>query len=137
MKIFLDANVLFSAGKVESDLRLLLNLLRDEGHSLITSHYAYDEAERNISAKRPQWLDSFYHFTAGMHMADGYKLDTAISLDEKDRPILASAILEKCDYLLTGDRQDFGHLYNQTISGVTVVNYVTLMTLLKTRNSGL
>jgi hypothetical protein len=45
--------------------------------------------------------------------------------------ILASAILEKCDYLVTGDKRDFGHLYNQTVSGITIVNYLLLTTLLK------
>jgi len=108
-----------------------MSALRDRNHILITSHYAYDEAERNINVKRPQWLNSFYAFTAGMHRAGGHKLDIAISLAEKDRPILASAILEKCDYLLTGDKRDFGHLYNQTVSGVTIVDFVLLMSLLK------
>lgn len=108
-----------------------MNALRDGGHILITSHYAYDEAERNLSAKRPQWVENFYDFTAGMQRAGGHKLDIAISLNEKDKPILASAILEKCDYLLTGDKRDFGHLYNQTVSGVTIVDFILLMTLIK------
>lgn len=39
----------------------------------------------------------------------------------KDRPILATAISEGCDILLTGDKRDFGHLFDQTIGSVTVM----------------
>jgi len=45
-----------------------------------------------------------------------------IELVEKDRPILASAIAGQCDYLVTGDRKDFGHLFGKSVQGVKVVS---------------
>jgi predicted nucleic acid-binding protein len=126
LKVFLDANVLFSASAAGSNISRFLGALQAQGHMLVTSQYAYDEAERNIRAKRPQWATGFRELAISVAQAGGHKLDAAISLAEKDRPILASAISEKCDYLLTGDKRDFGHLYNETVSGVTVIDYTTL-----------
>ena len=48
-------------------------------------------------------------------------LPAGIVLPDKDRPILLSAIRAKATHLLTGDRQHFGVLYGQSISGVTVL----------------
>jgi len=31
------------------------------------------------------------------------------NLVDKDKPILLGAIAQKCDYLLTSDKKDFGH----------------------------
>ena len=42
------------------------------------------------------------------------------SLVEKDRPILAAAIAASADYLVTGDKSHFGHLYGTRVSGVCV-----------------
>ena len=36
------------------------------------------------------------------------------------------AIAARCDYLLTGDKRDFGHLYGKTIGGVEIVSYMML-----------
>lgn len=49
-----------------------------------------------------------------------------VELVEKDRPILGAAIAYGCDFLLTGDKKDFGHLYEKNIAGVTVVDYLCL-----------
>ena len=49
-----------------------------------------------------------------------------IVLVDKGRPILGAAIAGGCDYLLTGDKKDFGHLYGVTINTVTVMDFVSL-----------
>lgn len=46
--------------------------------------------------------------------------------DAKDQPILCAAIRARCDLLATGDRKHPGHLYDQTIEGVTVVSLLGL-----------
>jgi predicted nucleic acid-binding protein len=43
-------------------------------------------------------------------------------LVEKDRPILAAAIAASVDYLITGDKSHFGHLYGTRVSGVYVIS---------------
>jgi AbrB family looped-hinge helix DNA binding protein len=61
--------------------------------------------------------------------AQGLLLRPCISMPiefySKDRPILATAIAANCERLITGDKKDFGHLYNQTINGITILT--TLM----------
>jgi predicted nucleic acid-binding protein len=39
----------------------------------------------------------------------------------KDAPILAAAIDARCDWLVTGDRRDFGHLFGTEQRGVRVM----------------
>jgi predicted nucleic acid-binding protein len=40
----------------------------------------------------------------------------------KDAPILAAAIDARCDWLVTGDRRDFGHLFGSNQRSVLVVS---------------
>ena len=42
-------------------------------------------------------------------------------LPPKDAPILAAAVHAQADFLVTGDRRDFGHLFGLTLRGVKVV----------------
>jgi len=44
-----------------------------------------------------------------------------VVLPEKDRPILLAAIRAHATHLLTGDKQHFGPLYGQSISGVLIL----------------
>ena len=125
MKLFLDANVLFSAANADSAIARFLHLLREK-HSLVTSAYAYAEAERNIALKRPKWMEGFRHAMAGVTLVPDMPLRIDVTLADKDRPILGSAIASGCDYLLTGDKKDFGHLYGKAFGGVTVVSYTML-----------
>ena len=120
MKIFLDANILFSGSNTQSALYQLLHLL-DEKHELATSSYAIAEARRNITLKKSAWLDDFEELISHFTLCPQGHLRKDIELVEKDRPILASAITGKCGYLITGDRKDFGHLFGQTIEGVLVL----------------
>jgi predicted nucleic acid-binding protein len=125
LRLFLDANVLFSAGNAGSNIHRFLNLLR-ERHSLVTSGYAFCEAERNIHLKRPQWAEDFRRVMAGITLVADVPLTIDVTLADKDRAILGSAIASSSDYLLTGDKKDFGHLYGKNIGGVTVVSYTML-----------
>ena len=53
--------------------------------------------------------------------------DLDVKLADKDRPILCGAIAARADYLLTGDKRDFGHLFGRTISGVKIVSVQLLL----------
>lgn len=121
MKVFLDANILFSAASSDSAMAAFLRLIEKE-HALFSSTYAIAEAAKNIQAKRPHLADSLDALLNKVSMCPHAVLDADISLAEKDRPILASAIAGKCDTLVTGDKRDFGHLFGKTIQGVRILS---------------
>lgn len=124
MRIFLDANILFSATKTDGAVRLLLNLLRRAGHECCVDGYVTEEARRNLAAKAPGRLADLETLlsrlrTEGSQHADA-ALEATLPLPEKDRPVLAAAIRHGCAALVTGDRSHFGALYGKTLHGVAI-----------------
>ena len=124
MRIFLDANVLFSAAKSDGAVRQLLRLLEKSGHECCVDGYVIEEARRNLVAKAPDRvvvLDGLLSrmTTAGAQRVDA-ALETSLPLPAKDRPVLSAAIRQRCAALVTGDRTHFGPLYGRTIHGVTI-----------------
>jgi predicted nucleic acid-binding protein len=124
MRIFLDANVLFSAAKSDGAVRQLLRLLEKSGHECCVDGYVIEEARRNLVAKAPDRvvvLDGLLSrmTTAGAQRVDA-ALETSLPLPAKDRPVLSAAIRQRCSALVTGDRTHFGSLYGRTIHGVTI-----------------
>ena len=120
-KVFLDANVLFSAAyKANSRLALLWTL---PDTALVTSAYAIEEAHRNLMAYGTEALDRFDDLLDAITVTDDTNtpLPEDIELAEKDQPILSSAISAKCSHLLTGDTKHFGLLYEKSIKGVRIL----------------
>lgn len=120
MKCFLDANVLFSAANESSQLHRFIETLAID-HELITSDYAREEAMRNIRAKRSDWEHGFTIVMQKLTVVQSIDHPLSVEIVLKDRPILATAITEKCQRLITGDKRDFGHLFEKTIQGVTIL----------------
>jgi hypothetical protein len=87
----------------------------------ITSDYAREEAIRNIRAKRSDWEEGFALIMKSISVIPGIDNPLGVEINPKDRPILATAISQKCDRLITGDKRDFGHLFQKTIQGVTIL----------------
>jgi len=123
MRIFLDANVIFSAVKSEGAIHTFIHTLIDRGHLLVADPFTSEEARRNVAFKDPERLDALNRFLLSIEIAGSPSspgdLDTSIKLVDKDRPVLASAIRLYCDILLTGDSTHFGHLYGTSVQGVT------------------
>ena len=121
-RVFLDANVLFSAAcRPDSHLRALWES-SDVG--LVSSEYAVEEARRNIQLAKPGNADGLKALTDRLAVIGGVgdaDLPEGIQLHEKDRPILAAAIEAGASHLLTGDKTHFGHLFGKTVSGVLVL----------------
>ena len=134
MRIFLDANVLFSAAKSDGAIRELVDLPISKDHECVADAFVIEEARRNLAAKYPQRLDSLGALLHRVSVVGVSRWDLAISkklpLPEKDQPVLASAIGLDCDVLLTGDRTHFGPLYGRTFQGVAVHSPKTLAELL-------
>jgi predicted nucleic acid-binding protein len=124
MRVFLDANVLFSAAKSDGAMRRLLTMLRDSGHVCVADAYVVEEARRNLAAKAPdavRALDRVLSAIEEVGIRTGeVELDRTLPLPEKDKPVLASAIGNRSDVLVTGDRTHFGALYGRTVRGVAI-----------------
>ena len=126
MRVFLDANILFSAAKTDGAVRKLLRLLREASHECWVDEYVVFEAQRNLLTKGPEALSVLDALLATCHLKPGRVPATNVPradidwLPEKDRPVLAAAIRLRCDALLTGDLTHFGAGYGRTFSGVLV-----------------
>lgn len=120
MRVFLDANVIFSASNSTSAIAQLIALLADKG-VLVTSDAALLEAQKNLFLKRPQWMAAYSHLSARLVKVPTVNAVIPVALDAKDAPLLASAIHAGCDYFVTGDKKDFAHLYNQRPGGVEII----------------
>ena len=123
MRIFLDANILFSAAKSDGAIKDLLTLLEQAGHQCTANSYVIEEARRNLWAKAPDRISALEELLSRM-TASGQRVDpgleASLPLPAKDRPVLAAAIHQGCDALVTGDRTHFGALYGRTIRGVII-----------------
>ena len=124
MRIFLDANILFSAAKSDGAVRRLLQLLLDAGHECWVDGYVTEEARRNLAAKAPGSDAALHALLRRMKIAElhpsGLPDAAAPALAEKDRPVLAAAIRSHCEALVTGDRTHFGPFYGRTVGVVTI-----------------
>ena len=124
MRVFLDANVLFSAAKSDGAVRALLRLLVERGHESWADAYVVAEARRNLVAKGPEAVHVLDALLARLRVAAAAPpasepADVAW-LPEKDRPVLAAAIHLHCDALVTGDRTHFGAGYGRKLGGVVI-----------------
>jgi len=108
VRVFLDANILFSASNPKWLTGLLLEVLTAHG-SLVTSEFAAQEARRNVTAFSEDLIDGLEKWLARVHiLADRGQALAPMELAEKDRPILGAAIAANCTHLLTGDTKHFG-----------------------------
>jgi uncharacterized protein len=124
MRIFLDANILFSAAKSDGAVRRLLVLLRNARHDCWIDGYVLAEARRNLAAKHPAAVEALDALVLDLRMAGLHPTDSALMatfpLPEKDKPVLAAAIRQRCSALVTGDRTHFGPLYGKAVHGVMI-----------------
>jgi predicted nucleic acid-binding protein len=133
IRIFLDANILFSAAKSAGAIRELVSTLLRDGRELWADDYVVEEARRNLAAKAPEGLDYLTDLLKGVALAPIAAARTKrplTKLPEKDRPVLEAAIHCACDFLVTGDKTHFGHLYGTRVEGVEIVAPATLATRL-------
>lgn len=120
-RVFLDANVLFSAAYKSTRLRLLWKL---PDVQLVFSTYAVREAELNLKHIRPEAVGELIELLKKVEILSVTNLKplpSSISLVEKDVPILQAAIFTKATYLLTGDVRHFRNLFGVTVAGVVIL----------------
>lgn len=122
MRIFLDANILFSAAKSAGAVRELLEMLLEAGHELRADGYVVEEARRNLALKSPGSVRELDSLSSRIELAPVASPSvTTLPLPEKDRPVLEAAIRSRSDILLTGDRTHFGRFFGTKIEGVEIL----------------
>ncbi|MGH7895069.1 MAG: PIN domain-containing protein [Candidatus Binatia bacterium] len=121
-RVFLDANVLFSAAyRPDAGLGRLWELADVR---LLTSTYAVEEARRNLDGPaRRNRLEKLLRMVEVVGVPPTFhSLPDAVKLREKDRPILLAAIHGRASHLLTGDVRDFGRYFGKRLAGILVLS---------------
>ncbi|MGB7752274.1 MAG: PIN domain-containing protein [Candidatus Acidiferrales bacterium] len=118
-RLFLDANVLFSAA-YRPDAGLL-SLWKLKNVTLCSSRYAVEEARFNLDdddqRARLETVSQHLH----LFEAAARDLPSGISLPEKDVPILLAAMEARASHLLTGDVRHFGFHFGSRIAGILIL----------------
>ncbi len=123
-RVFLDANVLFSAAySAENGLLKLWELAKNNSNvTFVTSAYALAEAERNvISSEHGARLHTLIKSVEIVETMPPQLLPKEVAVHDKDKPILLAAISAKATHLLTGDFKHFGKYYGMTITGIIIL----------------
>jgi predicted nucleic acid-binding protein len=118
-RLFLDANVLFSAAyRPDAGLLTLWKLKRA---TLCSSRYAVEEARFNLDDEDQRARLTTLMQLLHLFEAVSRELPGGISLPEKDIPILLAAIEARATHLLTGDLRHFGPHFGHRIAGISIL----------------
>jgi uncharacterized protein len=115
-RLFLDANVLFSAAYRANEG--LLQFWKLKNVTLCSSRYALEEARtnltQNVQRRRLEKLATAIEFFDAIPRL----LAREVTLPDKDVPIFLAAIASRATYLVTGDVHHFGQYFGKTIEGI-------------------
>jgi predicted nucleic acid-binding protein len=119
-RVFLDANVLFSAAWREESGLLRLWDLPDV--KLLTSTYAVEEARINLRTPTQRLrLARLVERVETISAVHSLRLPAGVILPAKDQPILSGAIQANASHLITGDKEHFDRFFGRKVLGVTVL----------------
>ena len=121
MRVFLDANILFSGARPNSRMGAFLETLSRQA-DLLTNAHAFEEARRNLELKFPDSLKALEKLARQCEMISQLSVDLEVELPHKDQPILGGAVAGRATHLLTGDERDFGKFWGKTVQGVKIVS---------------
>jgi predicted nucleic acid-binding protein len=127
VRVFLDANVLFSAAYRETgSVRAFFALAATGACHLVSSGHAIEEARRNIAARYPRRLTDLEGLVGTLEITPEPRTSTlewaaSMGLPPKDAPILAAAVDSRCHVLATGDGTGFGRLLGRRLKGTVVM----------------
>ena len=120
-RLFLDANVLFSAAyRPDAGVARLWEV---SGAVLVTSSYVVEEARRNLTGKdqRTRLEELLKKVEIGEAMMLPPELLEKIDLPEKDWPVLGGAAAAGATHLITGDLRHFGAYFGKEVLGVQIL----------------
>ena len=118
-RLFLDANVLFSAAY--SANTGLLQFWKLKNLVLCSSRYALEEAAINLAQdvqkRRLEKLVVTIEFFEPM----SHNLPQDLTLPDKDVPIFLAAVAAQATHLITGDVRHFGRYFGKRMEGMLVL----------------
>jgi predicted nucleic acid-binding protein len=131
MRVFLDANILFSAADPRSATRPLLEALLKYAES-VSSPHAVEEVCRNLEVKRRQYVEDFKDLVKRLNVTHAFAdlRDFHINLSKEDIAVLGGAVGSRCTHFWTGDKSHFGKFYGKTIKGLVIINGIRLVDML-------
>lgn len=118
-RLFLDANVLFSAAYRPG--AGLLRLWKLPNAILCSSRYALEEARANLTTESQRVRLAELSAALKFFESSDNELPSGIALPEKDVPILLAAIAARSTHLITGDLRHFGPFFGKRIAGLTIL----------------
>ena len=117
-RLFLDANVLFSAAYRPKNG--LLALWRLKRVTLLSSPYAIEESQRNLEDDHQRLrLRRLVRSVEQIRTIAPQPL--SVDLPSKDEPILLAALAGRATHLITGDVRHFGKFFGKKIMGILVL----------------
>ena len=120
MRVFLDANVLFSAAYGSPKLETLWRLAGAGKRELLASTYVIEEARRNLHDPRHLIrLDALVKQVTLVSSAPP-DLRCPIALPPGDREAFMTALSAGATHFLTGDMKHFGPYYGKSVGGVLI-----------------
>ena len=120
-RLFLDANVLFSAAyRPDAGVARLWEV---SGAVLVTSSYVVEESRRNLTGKdqRTRLEELLKKMEIGEAMMLPPEFRGEIDLPEKDWPVLGGAAAAGATHLITGDLRHFGAYFGKEVLGVQIL----------------
>ena len=126
-RVFLDANVLFSAAyRTDSGLLRLWEVSRAV---VVSSDYALEEARRNLptEAQRVALAALAARTEIVRGACESVPLPRRVKLPADDEPIMRAAMAARCTHLLTGNLRDFGPYVDTRVAGVLIQRPATYL----------
>jgi uncharacterized protein len=127
LKLFVDANILFSASLSEKGVaQALLVAAESVAARCVCSERAFAEAHRNLSIKAAQSmrnLELLSQIVARVPEPSTPHIEAAraAGVVEKDAAVFGAALECGADWFITGDVRHFGHLFGKHVEGVLVL----------------
>jgi uncharacterized protein len=120
-RLFLDANILFSASyREDAGVSALWSV---DDVRLLSSTYAIEEAKRNLVERgQKKRLERLIQKPQVFESATAPQtIRGAVDLPAKDLPILGGAVAAEATHLITGDLKHFGPWLGKQIHGILVL----------------
>jgi predicted nucleic acid-binding protein len=124
VKVFLDTSVLIAAaGSSKGASNHVLCHASEKGVRLLSCHYCLAEVQKNIAKLGEGAVNRFTRDIAISvdWVDDRYTFDKPLIFSiAKDRPVLITALANRCSILLTLDRSDFQGKLGSQVYGMVI-----------------